>query len=73
MRKEDTDALMAILAQAGPKGKELATALASRQYLEVHLHISGPIVMGAEVVRLVMPMLIRSAVDAKEREKKQDP
>jgi hypothetical protein len=62
MRKEDEATLRAILEQAGPKGKEIALALAARSgAVEIHLHISGPIVMGAEVVRLVMPMLIRSA------------
>jgi hypothetical protein len=61
MRKEDEAVLRSILEQAGPKGKELVNALASRGTVEVHLHISGPVVMGAEVVRLVMPMLIRSA------------
>jgi hypothetical protein len=61
MRKEDEATLRAILEQAGPKGKELVNALASRGTVEVHLHISGPVVMGAEVVRLVMPMLIRAS------------
>lgn len=62
MRKEDEAKLRDILEQAGPKGKEIALALAaSRGAMEIHLHISGPIVMGADVVRLVMPMLIRAA------------
>lgn len=54
------DQLSEVLAQAGPKGKE-ALALAGRRTVEIHLHISGPIVVGSEVATILLPMLLKAA------------
>lgn len=48
-----------ILAQAGPKGKEIARAIAGRRSFEIHVHITGPVIVGSEVAQLLAPLLLR--------------
>ena len=54
------DELMEILAQAGPKGKEIVTAISRRGSVELHVHINGPIVVGADIAETVASLLLNT-------------
>lgn len=55
------DELIQILAQAGPKGKELANAISNRSGpLEIHVHIHGPIVIGSKMVETMTLSLLKN-------------
>jgi len=53
------DELMEILSQAGPKAKELVQAISQRRAFEIHIHISGPIIVGSDVAQTVAPILFK--------------
>jgi len=55
MRQEE---LMEILKQAGPKGKELATAIGKRGQVELHVHINGPILIGSDIALALAPKVL---------------
>lgn len=53
--------LSELLAQAGPKGKDIARQLLSRRTIQIHVHITGPIVIGSEIASSVLPLILESA------------
>lgn len=61
MRQKDQEQLMAILAEAGPKGRELANVISNRKPVEITLHVhiysSGPMVIGSDVAETLLPLL----------------
>jgi hypothetical protein len=48
-----------LLAQAGPKAKDIAREL-SRRSIHITVHITGPIVIGSEVASSLLPLLLES-------------
>ncbi len=55
-RQEEQAELMAILAQAGPKGEQLANTIKARKPFEIHIHVnvSGPILISPEGAKFMV-------------------
>lgn len=47
-----------ILEQAGPKAKAIASTITERA-VELHIHIHGPIVIGAEITETIAALLLK--------------